>query len=302
MFNTILWGTGEIFNTHLNGIHYLELTEQINVVGIISENISNKWSLLDGYPVLNKNQIHWEDIDLIIIMSQRYFKEILSEIKKIVVNVVEVISYRVIEIPGVKIAQYIRLINEKISIISNNCWGGLICRSLGIECRSPFKNLFLKDEDYLKVISDLKRYMCSEPEFVRFDIDIHSKKRYPVLRIFDAEIHCNHAEDIETAIFEWNRRRKKINLDNVFFEMYTENRNSAGQFISITEGKKRICFLPKENNNIIDKNGLVYVDLKTEEKELWEAVNEYASLRGIRFDLLCMLLEDKVLERRKRID
>ena len=297
MLNTILWGAGEIYNTHLNGIRYFELTTPINIVGIISENISDKQSVLDGYPVLNKHHVRWENIDLVIIMSQRYLREILSEIENITVGKIKVVSFRVTEIPGVKLTEYIKLVDEKISIVSNNCWGGLVCRTLGIECRSPFKNLFLQDDDYLRVISDLKRYMCYEPEFARFDIDIHSKEKYPVLRIADAEIHCNHAENIETAISEWNRRRKKINLDNIFYEMYTEDKGVADKFISITKGKKRICFLPKEKNEDKDENGLLYVDLQIEKKELWELVNEYASPRGIKLDLVNMLLENKIVKR-----
>lgn len=302
MFNTVLWGTGEIYNTHLNGIRYFELTRQIKVAGILSEDISDKQSILDGYPVLDKNQIYWEDIDLIIVMSQRYLEEIISEIKRIAVDRIRVISFRAIEIPDINIAEYIRLVDKKISIISNNCWGGLVYRTLGIECRSPFKNLFLKDYDYLKVISDLERYMCCEPEFVRFGIDMHSKEKYPVLKILDVEIHCNHTKNVKTAVAEWNRRRKKLNLDNIFFEMYTENKNVADQFISITESKKRICFFPKIRSTDKDEKGMIYVDLQTEKKELWEAVNEYASLRNTKLNLVHLLLENKVLERRKRID
>lgn len=296
-----MWGAGEIYNTHLNGIHYFELTGQINVVGVLSESIIDKWSTLDDYPILNKNQICWKNIDLIIIMSERYLREILNEIEHISVVKINVISFRVLEIPGVKIEKYIKLVDEKVSIISNNCWGGLVCRTLGIECRSPFKNLFLKDADYLRVISDLKKYMRCEPEFVRFDIDTDNKK-YPVLRILDAEIHCNHTENIETAIFEWNKRRKKINLDNIFFEMCTEDRIIADKFIAITKDKKKICFLPKENKEDKSKKDIFYVDLQTEKRKLWEQVNEYASLRGTKFDLVDMLLENKIIERRKRIE
>jgi len=57
MFRAILWGTGKIYNTHLNTIHYFELLNQIKIEGIVSNDIRKDIQFLDGYPVLNKDRL-----------------------------------------------------------------------------------------------------------------------------------------------------------------------------------------------------------------------------------------------------
>ena len=52
--------------------------------------------------------------------------------------------------------------SSKISVIAINCWGGLISHTLGLEFRSPFVNMFLEEQDYLKLLSDLDYYLGME--------------------------------------------------------------------------------------------------------------------------------------------
>ncbi len=296
-YRTVIWGTGEVYNAYYNALRYFVSKGSIDICGIVSKDLTGKCRMLDEYSVLIKEQIEWNTIDLVIVMSRRYFTQILQEAKECCGERTEIISYKAMEIPYLDLEKYIRLKNENISIISNNCWGGIVSSTLGLECLSPFKNLFFEDEDFLKVISNLKQYMDSQPEFYRYDMDIHSGKRYPVLRLLDVDIHCNHSKNPDEAVADWNRRRKKINYSNLFYEMYTDEDRIADIFLSVTEQNRRICFFPKKRDNT-EKKGMVYVNLANEKKELWEAVNRYAGSGGTRIDLLKLLMGEADFYRR----
>lgn len=45
-----------------------------------------------------------------------------------------------------------RLNNEKFSIISSNCVGGVISHELGKQFNSPAVNLFFKNEDFVEFV------------------------------------------------------------------------------------------------------------------------------------------------------
>jgi len=109
----------------------------------------------------------------------------------------KLVTYRVLEIPRFRFDQYIKLKESRVSIVSNNCWGGLIYHTLGMECLSPFKNLYLEDADYLKLLGNLKYYLNCDLQFQEYAIEIHSGAKYPVMRLDDVSVHCNHAETAE---------------------------------------------------------------------------------------------------------
>ena len=244
MNNIIIWGIGKIYNQMRNNISYFEEKYQIKVEYILASNPYMK--KLDGYIVKSPEDISNLDYDYIIIMSDDYYEEILNEALIRRVERDKIISYKVLQIPNINLNRYFYLKEKNISIISNNCWGGVIYSTLGLECLSPFKNLYLTDEDYLKVISNLEYYLKQEPVFDRLEKDPHSCKQYPILKLKDIEIHCNHSDSYKDAIRDWNRRKIKLNYNNIFYEMYTEKKESAEKFYDLTLNSNSICFVPWE--------------------------------------------------------
>lgn len=107
-----------------------------------------------------------------------------------------------------------RLQNHDFSIICSNCAGGVISHRLGMEFRSPTVNLWLKQRDFLKMAADLKTYMSYELEFVDSEYD------YPVAKLNDVLIYFNHAKSAAEAAADWNRRKNRINYQNLFLLMY----------------------------------------------------------------------------------
>lgn len=51
-----------------------------------------------------------------------------------------------------------KLTNKDFTIISNNCWGGMLYESYNLPKQSPTVGLFFFAEDYIKFLKDLKKY------------------------------------------------------------------------------------------------------------------------------------------------
>lgn len=111
--------------------------------------------------------------------------------------------------------------NYNFSIISNNCWGGGIYQELKVPYNSPTIGLYFYPDDYLKFLSDLK-YYCTDAKlsFTNFSRHKNTSVEYPVgLLDNEVEIHFLHYHSTEEAAEKWNRRKERINWDNLFVKM-----------------------------------------------------------------------------------
>lgn len=107
-----------------------------------------------------------------------------------------------------------RIKNKDITIISNNCWGGIFYRNNNLEYLSPTLGLFFIGSEYIKFIYNMKFYIENELNF----IDIKDSKYYDYLKkiqykgiigkIADVEICFLHYNSQEEAKEKWERRKK----------------------------------------------------------------------------------------------
>lgn len=267
-YKIVIWGVGAVYNKHVNLLKYYEVKNEIEVVAVTSNDISSKTRTIDGFNAIELNELGSLEYDYLLIMNDVFYKEIREMAIEMGVESERIIHYKVLEIPNLVFEQYIKLKESRISIISNNCWGGTVYHTLGLECISPFKNLFLEDDSYLRMLCNLEYYLHCVPSFGGWAIDIHSGKKYPILKLDDVLLHCNHDDDYEAAVQNWNRRLKKINKDNLFVEMYTEQRENAEKFIQLHEYTKKVCFVPFACN----EKGLWHLELGSGQTGFWEAV------------------------------
>ena len=108
-----------------------------------------------------------------------------------------------------------KLTNTDFSIISSNCNGGVVCSDLGVRFNSPFVNLFVYPDDFLKILSNLSFYMnCELVELIQDEFD------YPVGILNDEiKIYFMHYNCFAEAKEKWDLRRRRINYDNLFVIM-----------------------------------------------------------------------------------
>lgn len=288
-YKIICWGMGATYNQCKNALSFYEMTQQIEIIGITAKERPSVLAL-DNISVISLEEIKGIAYDYIIVFSQKFYNNIVEEAEKQYgIGRDKFINGKVLLIPNLKFADYIKLKESNISIVSNNCWGGIVCNTLGIQCRSPFKNLFVLDDDYIKLLKNLRDYMEKPLCFERYSTDIHNNETYPVFKLDDIEIHCNHSGSEAEALEDWNRRVKLINYNNLFIEMYTESEKTAAKFCNLKPYKKKICFVPFQTEN---QKSLARLPVLPGHTEFWQTVNSNAGLgnNGYLYNLIDLLL------------
>ena len=105
-----------------------------------------------------------------------------------------------------------RLVNKDFSLFSPNCYAGIIYHRLNLEFKSPTINMFFPSKkEYLKFVSNLRHYL--NVELINC---IDSNYDCPVGMVDDVKIVFNHYDTFEEAKVAWNRRKSRVNYDNIY--------------------------------------------------------------------------------------
>lgn len=131
-----------------------------------------------------------------------------------------------------------KLTQTDFTIISNNCWGGMIYESYDLPKESPTVGLFFMASDYIRFLQNLKEYITSteltfiDPQNSRWKDEVSGDKRfgsYPVgvLKLNDkdigVEIFFLHYKDQQQAKEKWERRCKRVNFDKLLVKFNDQN-------------------------------------------------------------------------------
>lgn len=121
-------------------------------------------------------------------------------------------------------------INPSFTIISNNCWAGHVYRYFNIPYQSPTIGLFFFADDYIKFICNLHYYIDSEIVFISAgeskyadELRRRGHEEFPIGKIDDIEVFFLHYKSVEEARKKWNRRKKRINWDNIYYKFSEQN-------------------------------------------------------------------------------
>ncbi|RAT98710.1 DUF1919 domain-containing protein [Brevibacillus sp. Leaf182] len=138
------------------------------------------------------------------------------------------------------IEEFLRLNNPDFSIISDNCWGAYQYKRLGLQYNTPFIWLYIRKNEYLKLLNNLSYYLSCKLKFIKVDGISH-----PVGVLDDIKIYFNHSASEREAEDAWNRRLKKLNWDNLFIQMTIESEEEAYAFDKLPY-KNKIAFTEKD--------------------------------------------------------
>ena len=65
--------------------------------------------------------------------------------------------------------------------------------------------------DFIKFACNLKQYLSMKLDF------IETNETFPVAMLDDIVLYFNHHADPEEAAYDWDRRKSRINYDNLYF-------------------------------------------------------------------------------------
>ena len=120
-----------------------------------------------------------------------------------------------------------------------------------MECLSPFKNLWLSDADFLRFLEDPQGYMAEEPvpDHMQAAVTVYDNGVYPVLRLGDIYLNCNHSSSMEQAVKDWKRRREKINWDFTVAVMPTAKRTFVDKLKRLDTVDRILCIVPYKSGD-----------------------------------------------------
>jgi len=150
--------------------------------------------------------------------------------------------------------------NTNFTIISNNCWGGTVYRDYGLEYYSPTVGMYFFAEEYIKFLRNIRSYMTMEPHFIDFTkskyynymLENNHETNILIALIGDVEIVFLHYKSKEEAFNKWERRKKRINWDNMIVKFNDQNlctEELINEFDKMNF-KNKICFTAKPYNNL----------------------------------------------------
>lgn len=245
MYNILIWGTGREYNKYFNCIRLLELKEQISIVGITSNDKDINTSI-DNYPFVKKDDVSSLNFDYCIVAIAN-MAPIIKEAEILGIEKSKLIPIRVLSIPNIDFNEYIKLKNSHLTIFSPICWGGICYHRLGLEFLSPTINMFENVNDFNKLMLNLDTYMSYPVEFVKTEYEFNLKREYPIGLLNDIPLYFNHYESFEQAVNCWERRKKKINKNNILIVSYATSEKTLYEFENITY-KNKLIFTPLDIN------------------------------------------------------
>lgn len=152
----------------------------------------------------------------------------------------EGLRLKVLEVKRKSLAFYRKklLLGNDFTIISNNCWAGMVYESYNISKMSPTVGLFFIASDYIKFLNRMDEYIKGNLEIVnpcQVNVDnlpqISEDKRfghYPIgrIKLEDGEnilIFFLHYHSGEEALEKWNRRCARVNWNKLIVKFNDQN-------------------------------------------------------------------------------
>lgn len=278
----IIWGYGNTYNLSLNLIKYQEMQNNIKIIGVTGRGIYHQF--IDGYPCVHTDDLLALDFDYLIISAKDYYDEIYEMAASFGIEQNKLIDVQVFSIPNFNFFNYVRLVESHISIIANNCWGGGIYHLLRMQFQSPFINMFVKDKDYIKLLKNIRLLCNKKIEFTEWNDSDELKRQFPVYQLDNIRLYFNHYISREEVEFKWYERVERINWNNLFIMMFTEDINVAQQFDEL-DFERKVCFVPFE----CGLESAYTLKKPNENMEFWEVVNGIAWNRLIDYNVIDML-------------
>lgn len=239
------WGGVGYLNPALNIL--ARLYGGVAILGLIAP----QGITFNGVKNISKEDLKNIDYDLILVFGTNpSLVPILKEAETLGIDENKVVLDRTVCIPLFTLEKYNKLRRSKLSILSMNCWGGLIYNKMGLEFLSPTINMRTgNEEQFMNFLENPFENMNKELQYLRFYHDKKNNIDRPIFNLGKTEwwmVH-NDNQQLDSIIIKWYKRRYKINWYNLLFVMHTKKIELLKTFDRLPYAKK-VCFVPFETD------------------------------------------------------
>jgi len=232
MKKVIVWGDRIEYDYYYKHFEAERLKSNIEIEAVVL-NEEYLFSMIDGIEVIKIDELLERQYDYLINMNQKEPQTVQKILKLLNISLEKVIPAKVFCLPAFDFNRYIQVRESKISIVANHCWGGITYNSLGMQFLSPFINMFVEPEDYINLLNHFDYYMGLPLHFIREEYEVNLRRKYPVAGLDDVVLHFNHDTDFDSAAAVWNKRKSRLNKDNLLVEMAIECYEDAEKFAAL---------------------------------------------------------------------
>ena len=242
---------GHDFHENYDLIRSMERRAEFEILGVTDKKIDQEYEY-DGLRIIPPDYIQTISFDYLYVVSRAYFSDITDDlIAKWGVARSRILSFFLFTMPGMTLNLYEKLSAKRWSILCNNCFGGLLSHQFGLEHRSPLKNLFIMDSDLIKLAESIECYLAQEPVFDHWEQakTVYDESRYPVLRLDDILLYCNHDTDPDVALAKYARGAAKIDPEALMVIMITSSAKVEHEFQKRSFGCPKLCISSAESHS-----------------------------------------------------
>lgn len=251
MRRVIVYGMGADFRENYDIMRSMERRGEFEIIAVTDKKVEQEYEY-DDLRVIPPGLIPSLSFDYIYVVSRGYFSEIADDLMTVWgVDRSQILSFFLLTTEGMTLDLYERLCAKRWSILSNICFGGLLSHQFGLEHRSPLKNLYIAERDLMKYTENIEYYLAQEPVFDHWEQakGIHDESRFPVLRLDDILLNCNHDTDVDTALAKYARGAAKVDPDALMVIMITDDARVEKEFQQRPLGCPRLCISSVENHS-----------------------------------------------------
>lgn len=183
------------------------------------------------------------DVILAVGSQKAKISKVTQNAAKLKLDTKKLLGDRIVCIPGFALDKYRKLQRSHLSIFSINCMGGTMLNMLGLPFLSPFVNLYLSGEDFIKFLRTPHVYLKETLSYHGQKFDSKKTYQFPVAKLGDILLNMMHYKTFEKSVESWESRKTRINWDNLLVMTLTKKPEMLEQFDALPYDKK-ICFVP----------------------------------------------------------
>lgn len=254
----IVWGCGYQFYQLYNLIKFHEKCGNIDIVGYVDSSSKGAIRPTEALKEL--------DFEYVIVTTEKFFDEIVAYgIKSFGWERKKFLHGSIFMIPHFDWERYLQIYEKDISIIAEACYGGVLGKRLFLPMNSPFVNVLVgeKQGDYLKLLSQLDRYMAMSPQIRENNYELCKREfrlQHPQLWYDHILLNGFHFESTMNFFEVWEKRRSRYNKEKKIVFAVLHNEEDVEKFKQL-ECKNKIAFFPWES----DSEDIVEVPFPLEE-------------------------------------